>query len=86
MRKLGHELFSRAVMTATEKTKMDSFTLSHSLNAMMCGLAAQKQGFGARTFDATRLHARRRDGAQSSRTVLHYRYPCRCVQHDALLR
>jgi len=45
---------------------MDSFTLSHSLNAMMCGLAAQKQGFGARTSDATRLHARRRDGAQTT--------------------
>jgi hypothetical protein len=32
MRKLGHELFSRAVMTATEKTKVDTeWTHSQSL-------------------------------------------------------
>jgi len=69
----------------TSRTPRPALTAPrHDVTAALSGLAAQKheQGFGA-TFDATRLHARRRDGAHRGRRfvrlLLHYRYTPRCV-------
>ena len=71
--------------TCTSRTPRPALTAPrHDVTAALSGLAAQKheQGFGA-TFDATRLHARRRDGAHRGRRFvrlsLHYRYTPRCV-------
>ena len=54
----------------TSRTPRPALTAphQHDVTAALSGLAAQEheQGFGA-TFDATRLHARRRDGAHRGR-------------------
>ena len=75
----------RARCMCTSRTPRPALTAPrHDVTAALSGLAAQKheQGFGA-TFDATRLHARRRDGAHRGRRfvrlLLHYRYTPRCV-------
>ena len=71
----------RARCICTSRTPRPALTAPrHDVTAALSGLA--EQGFGA-TFDATRLHARRRDGAHRGRRFvrlsLHYRYTPRCV-------
>jgi hypothetical protein len=59
----------RARCMCTSRTPRPALTTPrHDVTAALSGLAAQKheQGFGA-TFDATRLHARRCDGAHRGR-------------------
>jgi hypothetical protein len=60
----------RAMHMCTSRTPRPALTAphQHDVTAALSGLAAQEhgQGFGA-TFDATRLHARRRDGAHRGR-------------------
>ena len=59
----------RARCMCTSRTPRPALTAPrHDVTAALSGLAAQKheQGFGA-TFDATRLHARRCDGAHRGR-------------------
>ena len=63
--------------TCTSRTPRPALTAPRlDVTAALSGLAAQKhdQGFGA-SFDATRLHARRRDGAHiEDATSCGYRY------------
>jgi hypothetical protein len=87
-------LDNAARCTCTSRTPRPALTAPrHDVTAALSGLAAQKheQGFGA-SFDANRLHARRRDGAHiEDATWCGYRYTLplytpRCVVYSTTHR